>query len=183
MFPWGHAAVAYVLFSGVSRHRDRRLTGLGTVVVLIASQLPDIVDKPLAFTVPLLPNGRTLAHSLVTGSLLLGALVAILIVLGARGVVLPLAIGYLSHLFADALNPLLHGDVEVLAFLGWPIFPALQYDGPGTIVGHFVGIDLADPFNVFQFLLVALALLLWIADGRPGLIAIRTWISDRFTPV
>ena len=77
MWPWGHAAVGYLLLSGSDRLVGQRPTAITTLTVLLASQLPDLVDKPLAWYVVVLPNGRSLAHSLVTGSVIVALLASV----------------------------------------------------------------------------------------------------------
>ena len=65
MWPWGHLAVGYLVYSGLSRWRFGRLPGsVATLAVALGTQLPDLVDKPLAWTVNVLASGRSLAHSL-----------------------------------------------------------------------------------------------------------------------
>ena len=96
MFPIGHVASAVI----AARLRRRRIDG-GTV---IASQLPDLLDKPFAWVLGRSESSHLLAHSLVgwlafrllTGELLPAER-------GAR-----LAEAYLSHLVADELH---HGRV------------------------------------------------------------------------
>lgn len=103
MWPWGHAAVAYLLYSGWRHATDRIPTTVPALAVVVGSQLPDLVDKPLAWTVNVLPNGRSLMHSAVTVTLL-----TIAIVWYARRHNRPepfyaFALGIWAHLFADAL--------------------------------------------------------------------------------
>ncbi|MCL7419035.1 MAG: metal-dependent hydrolase, partial [Halalkalicoccus sp.] len=63
MWPWGHAALAYVLYSALRRRRGGSPGGVATIVVVFASQLPDLIDKPLAWTLGVIPSGRMLAHA------------------------------------------------------------------------------------------------------------------------
>jgi len=182
MFPWGHAAVAYLLYSGHQRRSRRDLTTVTVVTVLVASQLPDLIDKPLAWHLAVLPSGRSLAHSLLTGSLILGTLVAVLLALEARRLVAPLAIGAVSHSLADALRATLAVNPADLTFLAWPVLPTPSYDGPESVLGHFASIDPLAPFVLFQFLLVALALVVWHRDGRPGLAPIRIRARSLLNP-
>lgn len=180
MLPWGHAAVGYLLLSGVRRGRGRSMTAAATVTVLVATQIPDVIDKPLAWTVPLLPNGRSFAHSLPTGLLVLALLAAVLaVVLRRRHLVGALAVGYLAHPLADASHPLLYWNTADLAFLAWPILPPIEYEGPESFLAHLLGVDPLAPFFLFQLALVALALVAWDRDGRPGLGALQTVVRDR----
>ena len=61
--PLGHAALAYLLYSGLVLSRTRRRPRyLACVPLAVGSQFPDLVDKPLAY-VGVLSYGRSLAHS------------------------------------------------------------------------------------------------------------------------
>jgi hypothetical protein len=180
MLPWGHAAVAYLLLSGGRRYRGRPMTGLATVTVLVASQLPDLIDKPLSWHLAVLPNGRTLAHSLLTGSLVLAVLVAILLALGVtRRRITPLVVGFLSHPLADAVGSIVSLEPALLASLAWPILPAIEYEGPESVIGILAAHDPLAPMFLFQLGLVALATAAWWGDGRPGLRQTREWVSRR----
>ena len=64
MWPWEHVAFGYVLYS-LGSHAIRReppaewtvfALGLGTLV-------PDLVDKPLSWSLGLFPTGYSVAHS------------------------------------------------------------------------------------------------------------------------
>jgi hypothetical protein len=180
MFPWGHAAVAYLLLAGARRRWGTTMTGTAVVAVLVASQLPDLIDKPLSWKLSLLPTGRTLAHSLVTGSVLLLILLGALAIAGlGREVLLPVAIGWLSHSLSDAASPILEAEFQELGYLGWPILPVIEYDGPENLVGIFARADPLAPFFLLQVGLVVLAVTLWWTDGRPGLQPTREWVARR----
>lgn len=63
MYPWEHAAVASPLSAGSARWRTGATPGgWAVLVVLVAAQLPDLLDTPLAWQVGFLPSGRALAH-------------------------------------------------------------------------------------------------------------------------
>lgn len=72
MWPWGHAAVGYTLYSAFSRMYYRKPpSDAAALVVLFGTQLPDFNDKPLAWTFDVLPTGRSLGHSLLTAAVIL----------------------------------------------------------------------------------------------------------------
>ena len=61
MWPWEHLAFGYLLWSLWLRARGRSLPGDWEALVLVfATQLPDLVDKPLAWQLGVLPGGRSL---------------------------------------------------------------------------------------------------------------------------
>lgn len=180
MLPWGHAAVGYLWYAGAERARGSRPTARATAAVLVGSQLPDLIDKPLAWTVSLLPNGRSLAHSLVSGSLIVLVLVGLLAAVGVVRLGWPLAVGALSHSLADALHPLVYGDYPSLAFLAWPVLPPVEYDATERILAHLLGFDPLAPWVLLQTGLVFAALLAWWTDGRPGWAEVRQCFDRRF---
>lgn len=183
MWPWGHLGVAYLLVASLARRAGRRPTAGEAVVVALASQLPDLVDKPLAWTFDVIPNGRSLTHSLLTAALVVAAVAWLLRSRGYGRVATAFGVGYLSHLFGDALYPLLSRDVAGLAFLAWPIAPPIEYETGQSFVAHLARLSL-DAQVGFELGLTALAFAAWLADGAPGvgvLAAVPRWISRKFS--
>jgi hypothetical protein len=169
MWPWGHLAVGYICFSVYCRGRSGLPpASLPALAAAFGSQFPDLVDKPLAWTFAVLPNGRSLAHSLLVAAVVLTVVVAL-----ARRVRRPLvgvgfAVGYVSHSLADALSPAIEGDVVDLGYLAWPLVPAVEYETEQSFVAHFMALE-PSPMLAFELVLVVAAVLLWRADGYPGL--------------
>lgn len=176
MWPWGHLAVGYLAYAGVLDRRFARAPGdAATVVLALATQLPDLIDKPFAWTLPLLPNGRSLGHSALVAALLIAAAVWIARRRGQDELGLAFGIGYATHLAGDALGPVLDGNWAALASLGWPLLPPLENSGPQSIVERFriLATELAagdvSTMLALEFLLVAIAATLWVRHGYPGL--------------
>lgn len=66
MWPWGHAAVGYLFYSLFTRWRNHHVPqGYAVWGLAIGTQFPDLVDKPLAYWVHAIPEGRAFAHSLL----------------------------------------------------------------------------------------------------------------------
>ena len=188
MWPWGHLAVGYLLYSAAVDRRLRRTPGeLAVVVLAFATQLPDLVDKPLAWHLGVVPHGRSLAHS---------ALVATAVILlvgwaldrrGHRNLALAFGVGYYAHLAADAVEPFLTGDWGELFFLGWPLIPAPEGLDSTSIAEFFLALfrDLAagdvPAFFTAQLILVVVAAALWARHGFPGLATLRPgwWRGER----
>ncbi|MDS0280774.1 metal-dependent hydrolase [Haloarcula onubensis] len=141
--------------------RFRRLPrGHTLLLVLVATQLPDLVDKPLAWTFGVLPSGRMFAHSLVISVpvLSVGCVLAVRRGWGRPAVVFTLA--YLSHIAGD-FYPMLWLGTEYYFFpnLFWPLLPA-NPDLRPSFSAHFSGdfSSLLLPFSVFLVIVGYIAL-------------------------
>lgn len=181
MWPWGHLAVGYLAFVA-----GRRAPPGGPAALLLAlgTQFPDIVDKPLAWHLGVIPNGRSLTHSAIVAT----AIVALVWWYAARrdrtDLALAFGVGYASHLAADALYPLLDGRLADLAFLAWPVLPAVEYTGSTSITARFaelvaaIAAGQAPGTLAFELALAAVAAALWTRHGYPGLGTLRRWITN-----
>jgi|AntRauMinimDraft_4_1070384.scaffolds.fasta_scaffold00265_10 hypothetical protein len=188
MWPWEHLAVGYLAYSAFSRlFWGETPSTRGALVVGFAAVAPDLVDKPLAWGLGVLPSGKSLAHSLFT----LAPLAGLAAVLGARSgsqrVTAAFVVGYASHLAGDVVYPLVvSGDLRV-GFLFWPLVPVRG--GADSVLPHvYVLLDsfvafLATPrgavYLAAEVGLLAAALAVWIADGTPVLSALRRRLLPR----
>lgn len=180
MWPLGHTAVAYLCYSVLVRARTTGPPdGLVVVVLLFGSQVPDLVDKPLSWYLGILPTGRTLAHSL----LVVGPLVAAVYLLSAHysrseyGTAF--GVGAISHLLVDTL-PALWGGADPASLL-WPLVAVEPYDsGAPSILGLFVE-SVGNPYFLSEFVLAAVAFVVWRRDGYPGFGVIRR-VGRRWIP-
>lgn len=182
MWPWGHAAVGYLLYTVLTRYRDDRPPGSYPVLwVLFGTQFPDLIDKPLVWYAGVLPTGRSLAHSLVV---LVPLCLVLYVVLGRRDrakEAVAFAIGAFSHVIVDVLPSLVGGEYAYAAFLVWPLLPLVESPEPGSFVEHLLGIE-PTLYFLFQIGLVAIAGMVWWRDGRPGLELLRE-VSRELTTV
>jgi hypothetical protein len=174
MWPWGHAAAGYLLLSLWWRRADQPPSGVGAIAAGLGTQLPDLVDKPLAWTVEVLPNGRSLGHSALTAALL-----CTLLWIGAeddrqRRAVGAFAIGYWSHLATDAVGPLIYWDLGQLAYLAYPLVAAPP-KGPNAGFLEQLRTLGSSPLLALELVLVALALVAWHRDGYPALRTLGAW--------
>ncbi len=189
MWPWDHLAVGYLVVSLWRRARSGRPPrGAEAVAVVVGSQLPDLVDKPLGWGTTLLPSGHSLAHSLpvVLPTSLAVYLISRRFNRGDVGVAFALA--WLSHLPGDVFYPMVLGRSPNVAFLFWP-FVDLPPSDTVALAGRVV--ELLVQFAAFLrtpqgvvFLLVELALLsvtllVWWRDGWPGLGLVRRLLDPR----
>lgn len=171
MWPLGHAAVAYLCYTGYCRAESRLPQSLAVVALLIGSQTPDLVDKPLSWYLGVLPTGRSLAHSLLVVGPLIGVVYLLAKRSGRTEYGIAFSIGALAHLVADSL-PVLWGDTGI-SYLLWPLLAVEPYEsGPPSIIALFTE-SLGQPYFLAEFVLAGLAVVLWQRDGYPGLASIR----------
>jgi hypothetical protein len=179
MWPWEHLAVGYVLYSAYSRVRyGRPPSGAAAVAAVVASQLPDLVDKPLAWGLSALPGGRTLGHSLVFGVPLLVAFWLLVRRYDRPEIAVAASIAYLSHLLTDALYPaLLPGGSVSFGFLLWPLLRGSGSSGTGFLsrltellanFGTYATSPAGLAYLAFDATLLGALVLLWVFDGLPG---------------
>lgn len=179
MWPWGHAAVGYLVYSLFSHRRHGRgPTNVATVFLAVGTQFPDLVDKPLAWTFALLPTGRSLAHSLLTALVVGGVALHLARRYNRSEYATAFGIGYLSHLAADGLLPVLNGEFVNLSYLIWPLLPLPAPTRDYSILAHFLTFQL-EPFTVFELGLVVLALLVWWYDDAPGVRVLLRPLTQR----
>lgn len=183
MWPWEHLAVGYILYSGWRRARGRpRHSGPAVFVLAVATQLPDLVDKPLGWGTTVLPSGHSFAHSLLVAVPLVVAAFLVLRRRGHREVGVAFGVGYLSHLPGDMVYPLATKGELGWRFLVWPVLPA-DPTPPTSLVGRtgelfgefvaFLGTPAGLAYLCLEALLLVTALLLWYGDGAPGVTELR----------
>jgi hypothetical protein len=177
MWPWGHAALGYLLYVVYVWLQTRgRPAGRGVLALLLGTQTPDLIDKPLAWYLGVLDYGRSLAHSVLTGGLILLAVVLYLRHRGHRGLATAFAIGYLSHLAGDSYTFALAGNWGDLAFLVWPLLPI-----PGAenelegLLAHLARLDASAIYSE-GVLLAGGVFVLWLLQGAPGLWSTIRWL-------
>jgi membrane-bound metal-dependent hydrolase YbcI (DUF457 family) len=169
MWPWGHLAVGYLLYRVFVRVRGGRAPGgPATLAVAFGTQFPDLIDKPLAWWLGVLPSGRTLAHSVLTALIVSALLYALARRRNATDLAVAFAVGYLSHPLADAFLPLFQGHAEYVAYLLWPLLGLPFYRTEATVLASVGSFDLT-VYGLIQLGLALLAVVVWLLDGAPGL--------------
>jgi len=177
MWPWEHLAVGYLAYSLGLRALDRDPPTDGEAAALaLATQLPDLVDKPLSWELGWFPSGHAVGHSA-----LVAVPLATVLLWRTRGTdrfrpTVAAAVGWWSHLLADVLDPLRRGDPPVPDRLLWPLSDPAPYESDlglarGVVYGRRLLAELAsvEPATVALYLLlVAAATAVWVADGHPG---------------
>lgn len=166
MYPLVHPGVAYLCYVAILRIRGRHGPGdRAAVALVVGSILPDLIDQPL-YRLADVPSTRTLGHSLLV-AIPICFFVWVLIrrfdvpdrVAGA------FAVGYGSHLAADAFWPVVLGLPLELGFLLWPITDSPPYVGQKPL-GALAGRTVTTLW--VELLILGTALLVWWRDGRPG---------------
>jgi membrane-bound metal-dependent hydrolase YbcI (DUF457 family) len=134
----------------------------------LATQLPDLIDKPFAWTIPLLPGGRTLGHTLLFALPLAGVVGWYARYRGTPQLGVAFGIGYLSHLLSDGFATLVTDSLSNTTFLLWPLLPLPTWDTAPSFIAHLTALQLT-PWIGFELVLTAAAMVVWMTDGRPGL--------------
>lgn len=164
MLPLGHLAFGYLSAALVQRLRNHpppRRWILAAVV--LGTQLPDLVDKPLVY-VGVLSSGRSLGHSLLVALPLLVLVLRVGHRMGYGEHAIALTVGVLSHYVGDTYRLLLAGDFGSVRFLLWPVLPALDYPSDGIPPWIRAIESVTDPQHPVQFVLVAVAVAIWAYD-------------------
>lgn len=171
--------MGYLVFSLAFRATGRRPPGdVAAVVLLVATMLPDLVDKPLSWGLGLFNTGYALGHSALV-AVPVGLLV---LAVGARTdrqqIAAAFVVGHWSHLVADVLDPLRYGDAPLPERVLWPLVTGTPYEqdlglGRGvSYLAEFVaslrGMDLVALVGLY-LLLPLLTFAIWVLDGAPGL--------------
>ncbi|RQH03202.1 metal-dependent hydrolase [Natrarchaeobius oligotrophus] len=183
MWPWGHLAVAYLLYTAYTHRRfDRPPLALPAVALAIGSQFPDLIDKPLAWTFDVLPGGRTLGHSLAFAAVLTLVVYVFATRFEYRRVGFAFVVGHVSHLLADVPPTVLTGDLSGTEFLLWPFVDQPADEPVDGILEAFLSYYAMGPYEVFQLGLFVVAALVWYRDGAPGLGYVSAALDRRASP-
>ena len=183
MLPWGHLAVGYLAYSLAVRARSGGPpAGLAVAALAVGTQFPDLIDKPLVAWVSVLPAGRSLGHSLFFAAVCGVGLWYFGRRVGRLDVAAAFLFGQLAHTAADAVDPLVAGRWAELGFLFWPVTPAFRYPGDDReLVGYLLAESTTPPHH--ELGLFALAVALWVADGRPGPLEAGQWLRAHYRGV
>ncbi|MFC5367599.1 metal-dependent hydrolase [Salinirubrum litoreum] len=188
MWPWEHLAFGYLWYSVLTRLAgDHRVGDAEAVALGVGTVLPDLVDKPLSWSLGVTATGYGPAHSLFVGAPLVAALAALAWRRGHGPPGAAFAVGYASHLLGDVLA--FRADGPVLSKLLWPAAAQEPYTVDRSLLGRagsYFGEFLAtatQPDHLalalgYAGVLVAVVLL-WAADGAPGVHWLRGDVDGR----
>lgn len=167
MLPWAHAAFGYLVYSAYSRWRaGHPPIGLTVFALGFGTQFPDLVDKPLAWSVGLLPYGRSLGHSLFTVIGLLLLLNVLFRYPDQRALITAFGVGHISHIIGDGVVPALTGDYAALGYVFWPVTNIPEGESR-SFIEFILSLELT-PIVLGGLLLTVAGGLVWFCDGLPG---------------
>ncbi|WP_267642355.1 metal-dependent hydrolase [Haloarchaeobius amylolyticus] len=177
MWPWEHLAFGYVCYSlAVRVTAGERPRGVAVAVVALATLLPDLVDKPLSWTLGVTATGYSVVHSLFVAPFLLAGVAALTRRLDRPHLFAAFAVGYLSHLLGDVIYPAMRGDGLWVHAVLWPVMEreGAPVDGVLTNASRYFLRFLHDlltgglsGFLLFELALVTAVTVLWAVDGFP----------------
>jgi len=121
----------------------------------------------VAWSLSVLPSGRSLAHSAFTL-----AFVSVLVVYVARHFDRPVLgvtffVAYASHLLSDAFRPAITGELSYLGYLLWPLTSAPSEEG-GSLIAFVWSVSIGD-FGGYHGVALLCCVGLWLLDGAPCL--------------
>lgn len=188
MWPWEHAAVGYVVLSLAVHLVDRRAPRDDeTIIVLAATQFPDLIDKPLSWGVGTFPTGYGIGHSvLVAVPVGIVLLVVVKFTDQRPWIVGSFLLGYWSHLATDVVPLTRAHDSANLGRILWPLVRMPPYETDYGLRRGFVyfgdlftQITAMNPSTAFiVYLLVPMiAVMLWLIDDMPGATTVCGLIS------
>ncbi|WP_324760556.1 metal-dependent hydrolase [Haloarcula sp. GH36] len=177
MWPWEHAAAGYLLYSVGCR-------ALGydppeedaTIALVVATLVPDLVDKPLSWGLGVFPTGYAVGHSLFVAIPLGAAALVLGRLSGRQSLGVAFVVGYWSHLLGDVLNPLRTGEPPDPNRVFWPVVEANTYEvdrgiGRGVFyLREFLsGVPTMGALELLVMVgLPAVTAVVWLFDGTPG---------------
>jgi membrane-bound metal-dependent hydrolase YbcI (DUF457 family) len=127
------------------------------VAVSIGSQFPDLVDKPLAWGVDILINGRMFMHSLVF-ALPISIVVVVLSIRNDHTTAgAAFAFGYIVHIAGDFYPAFIGPEQYTPSNMLWPLLPPRPITKP-----DFIANSSAIPLSAMDSVLVCVAVLLCV---------------------
>jgi hypothetical protein len=179
MMPWGHLAVGYLAYTVLVRVQGRRAPeGAPTLVLALATQLPDLVDKPLNWWFSIF-DGRGISHSLLAVTVVCALVFVLARKYDRDELSVAFLVGMYTHLLGDAGSALLSGQFDRATFLLWPLLPAPTYP-KDSLIDHldawlfYLRMLPQSPMEFltsrfgFQILLLFGLFGIWALDGFPG---------------
>lgn len=202
MWPFAHLAIGYLLYTGYEYARFRDAPSeMAVLFVLIGTQLPDLIDKPLAW-VGILASGRSLGHSLLVALPIIGFVGVVYRRTGENGPTVAFGISYVSAIIGDGITYFFQGslvrDLMEVSFWVWPLsIPAekivqilklnavlsqvIAHKAAWTAHNIPMGGDLKIWIRSFEVGVTLLSISVWWYEGMPGWSLVRDALADKRT--
>lgn len=190
MMPWGHLAVGYLFYSLGTRLWHQRAPESESIIVLVmATQVPDLIDKPLNWWFSIY-DGRAIGHSLLFVIFACGLVFYFTRDHNRDKLGIAFSIGMVTHLIGDSYQALLTMDLNKLSYLLWPFRSPPTYPSDSfldhlqnwtlqlRLLSHYSVTDLLTSSFGLQLILLALLFFLWAIDGFPGPKTLFSLVSD-----
>lgn len=190
MWPWGHLAFGYLLYSVAWRATFRDAPTAGpTLVLAFATQLPDLVDKPLSWTFGVFETGYGAGHSVFVAVPVVAAAAVLAHRTDRERYGLAFCVGYLAHLAGDVLLESALAREPSFDLVLWPVAEFSGYAVDRGFVGRFseylvsFASDVASGDATFYLALYAVlftaVFALWLSDGVPVAREATRWLTER----
>lgn len=184
MWPWEHLAVGYLAYSALTRLRTGEPPdGPSAAAIVVGTQLPDVIDKPLAWTFAVYPGGYAVGHSIVVAIALSALAVGISRRIDRPSLGWAFAVGYVSHLPADVFYVYVTSGYFLPGIVLWPLVPAIPNGTESGLLATATRffrnyVEAVASGRLLGLFLLELGLLLaalgaWIYDGLPGTVGLR----------
>jgi hypothetical protein len=170
VLPWGHAAAGYLVYTARCRARTGTVPeGAAVLALAVGTQFADLLDKPFAWYLSVLPSGRSLGHSVFTAIVLLAVVHRVATHYHRAELSIAFAVGHVLHLAGDTVYPIVQGEPGRLRFLLWPaLSQGTGTGGDHTIIETLIELTLSVG-GAIELLLFVAATGLWLSHRAPGL--------------
>ncbi|GCF12093.1 hypothetical protein Harman_00280 [Haloarcula mannanilytica] len=162
VLPIEHFIIALLPVAVYALLRDRHLPSLQLVAVtFFGSQFPDLIDKPLAHELYVIPSGRVFMHSLPFAIPLSIVVIGYAIRTKRTRLGVAFVFAHISHLVADN-QQLFRPDPHVSSDLLWP----LQAPVARPIVPHWAGEGSVNLhlWTVFSMIIISMVAYILMVD-------------------
>jgi len=191
MIPPAHAGLGYFVYSLWTRLSDRKPPAhIPTFLLLLGTQIPDIVDKPL-YVLFGVYHGRAIMHSFLVVVPVGVLAVSVADRYGQRRSGTAFTIGMFTHLLSDAAVSVYRGKTHELGFLAWPLTSPPVYSAPNPLdhlwwllrdlrsLLHRPPSQLFGDLLFLELLFSVGVFMLWMWDGQPVVRPFWRWTVDQ----
>lgn len=179
MWPWEHVAVGYLIYSVTVRWITGDPPGRAdTYAVVFASLLPDLIDKPLSWTLGIFPSGYSIGHSVFVVAVLISLIIPVTEEVGRLRVGVAFSMGLVLHLVGDIFYPALFGEGIAPTVVLWPLVTQPAYAVEYGLIErgllylgrhiHMLSASSVKWLVAAEAAFLGAVVILWLVDGHPG---------------